>query len=83
MKRFISFLVLIGIGFAGPWWLFVAGLLLYGYLYGGMEIVALAVLVDALFMSSVGIVPFYTLGTIAGLIGLELVKPHLVLYNQE
>lgn len=83
MIRVLSFLLLTILGFTAPWWLFVIGLVLYGYRYAGFEILLLAFLVDALFMSVTGVIPYYTIGTVFCLIVFELVKPHFVLYNQK
>ena len=80
--RIIIFVILIILASGGPVWLLLPGLVVYGLMYSGYELIFLGLFIDALFMHSGAIIPLYTVGITLWLIFAELAKPYLVLYNQ-
>lgn len=83
MIRFISFVVVAASGFAGPVWFFLAAAAIYGFWFSGLELVIVAMCIDAFFGNPEHAVPIYTSMAVLWLIVMELVKPHLLLYNQD
>lgn len=82
ITRLLSFLVLFVLGFTAPWWLVALGLAVYALVFAGWEIILLAALVDAFFMSTTTVLPLYTLGCTIGLIAVALLRPYMMLYNE-
>lgn len=83
MIRLIALAFVVVVGFTGPVWLFLVGAAAYGFWFSGYELVILGMLVDAFFGDPENILPLYTGLAVLWLILVELVKPQLLLYNQE
>ena len=67
----------------GPVWLLVLAASAYGFVFGGVELIVLAVFIDAFFMTSTASVPLYTVGCVVLLSLLELAKPFTFLHQQK
>jgi len=80
--RILLFLILIFIGLSGPVWLFILGAALYIIVYTGVEIIFLALAIDAYFGYASGGYYIYTIITAAGLYIVQWAKPHIWVYNQ-
>jgi len=83
MIRIILFCLVSISAFTGPWLVFLLAAIAYGVYYTGIELIILAVLVDAFFMSASAFTPYYTLAAVLTLCLAEFVKPYTVFYNQE
>lgn len=81
-KRTLSFIALIMVAATAPAFFLALCVCLYAFTYRGVELVPLMVFVDAYFMYSTALAPWYTVATLLLLICIELVKPYLFLYNQ-
>lgn len=80
--RIILFIVTMVCGFTGPLWLFACGVIAYSFLYFGIELIFIAVAVDAYFGYAENSYYLYTLGTTAVLFLAQYLKPRLSLYNR-
>jgi hypothetical protein len=80
--RIILFLILLVTGFAGPLWVFAMSVVLYSFLYFGVEIIIIAAFIDAYFGYHSGGWFAYTLGVTAVLLIAQVLKPHLAVYNR-
>lgn len=81
-RRLLSFIALAILAATAPAFVLILGVCLYAFVYRGVELIALMVFVDAYFMYSAALVPWYTVASTLLLIGIEFVKPYLLLYNQ-
>jgi len=79
--RVISFLVLLILGFSGPWFLFVGGILLYCVAFSGIEVIVLAASVDAYFGFNTQSFYYYTIYTALLLITVQYARPFLKIYD--
>jgi len=79
MKRALSFAGIVIVAFTGPVWLMMTAMLGYALMFSGIELIAVALLVDAFFMNTTTLFPLYTVITVIGLIVVELIKPYTVL----
>lgn len=82
MKRFLNFSIVLILAATGPVWLFIGFAGAYAFFYGGIELLVLGALIDAYYMSSITSIPWYTIMAGGALVLVELIKPHLLLYNQ-
>ncbi len=81
-KRLLSFIGLIILAASAPAFFLALAICLYALVYRGVELIALVVFVDAYFMYSGSIIPWYTTLSILLLITIEFAKPYLLLYKQ-
>jgi len=82
LLRILFFITLICTGFTGPLWLFAAGTVIYIFMYLGIEVIILAVAIDAYFGFGSDGWFMYTICTSVVLFLLQWAKPHLSVYNQ-
>jgi len=66
--RIVSFIFLIILAASAPAFVLALGVCLYAFAYRGVELVALMVFIDAYFMYSASVVPWYTVASILLLI---------------
>lgn len=80
--RLLWFGAVMWFGFAGPWWIFL--LLLFSYIirFVGMEVLLVAVLVDAAYGYASMSWPAYTILTTAVLLVVTLLEPRLHWYHK-
>ena len=82
MIRFLSFLLLLFVSVATPWWVFLAALTIHALYFTGLEILILTALLDAFFMFPGNQVPVYTIVAVGLLMLTIFVRPYLMMYNQ-
>lgn len=78
--RVVCFIFLILLSTLLPLWLWLSLALLYAYFWCGVELLVIAVLLDAYF--GVSSIPLYTVCVGVGLLLLEWLKPRLLVYNE-
>lgn len=83
MRKRIALLVLTAAAaLTGPLWLFLPLLVAYIVIYTGVEVLFVALLVDAYFGYGTTYVGLYTLATGVGLIAVHILRPRLFVYNR-
>ena len=81
--RILFFMALVLSGFSGPLWFFVVGVVLYIFLYRGLEVILLAAAIDAYFGYATNGWFVYTITVALGVFVAQWAKPHLSVYNQQ
>lgn len=81
LLRFAWFLLIAFTALAGPFWIAVVFGLCYALWYQGVELLLIALLVDAYFGYGSVSVPYVTLATAGTLFVVLLLRPHLTLYT--
>lgn len=66
----------------GPLWVFLPIVILYTFYYDGIEIILIAVLVDAYFGYGHTSVPWYTVAALGLLILVRFLRPYVSMYNR-
>ncbi len=79
--RFVWFVAIAFTAVAGPFWVAVVLGLVYCAHYQGLEVLAVALVVDAYFGYGTVNVPYVTLVTAAVLLVVIMVRPHLAIYG--
>lgn len=82
MIRIFLFCILIILGFSGPVWLFIPMVLVYIFIYTSAEVVCLAACIDAYYGYGSSLPYLYTLSTAAVLLVMQILRPHISVYNQ-
>jgi len=80
--RVVLFGTILFFGFTGPLWLYVCTVVLYSFIYFGIEIIFIAFFIDAYFGYAGGGWYVYTLGTSVVLYIAQYLKPYLLIYNK-
>lgn len=80
MWRVLSLLGVCVVGSVAPWWLTIIAIMMYAFVYGGIELVIVAALLDGYFMLT--FTPIFTVAAIIALLLALFVKPYTVFYNQ-
>ena len=80
--RILLLISLMLLGFGGPAWLFVVGVLLYVCTYVGVEVIFLAASIDAYFGYQQETLYVYTIATALLVFVVQWAKPRLSVYNQ-
>ncbi len=65
-----------------PWWVFVGALFLHALYFTGLELLFLAVFVDAYFMHPGNELPLYTLLSTGLLVVVIFARPYLMVYDR-
>ncbi len=79
--RTISFIIVLVTTVYTSFWFFLPLALFYLFMFDGLEILVLAVCIDALFGNSHSFPYLYTVTTSGIMIGMMIIKPHLRFYT--
>ena len=75
--HFISFIIVVCVSVVLPWWLVLPIWVFYGFRFGGYELIALGVLLDAYFGYGASWNVFYVLAAVVICIVVAVVKPRM------